>query len=184
MPGGEPQCHPWNDIVYLQVTHTSRLCHHDEYHHRYRVRVSICLRSDDLTRDRYLSTITRLTEHDRPTFVDFRRVREALASVLANSAHNATLVVMFGSSSGGVAAFNIARWLLDTFGQVRFYGKKITSELHARKDPRLKSTPGVGMETPALDCDNALSFSLSLPLVGTRSVSVIWVRECVCTVPS
>lgn len=146
---------------------------------------SICLRSDDLPRDRYLSTSTKLTEHDRPTFVDFRRVREALASVLANSTQNATVVVMFGSSSGGVAAFNIARWLLDTFGQVRFYGEEDHYRIKRAKGPEAKAYTGRGNGNTYLRLrQRTLFLSLSLSRWSGLEAFLFWVRECVRTVPS
>ena len=43
--------------------------------------------------------------------------REALATVLGASTQGATAVLV-GTSAGGVAAFNVASWLLDTFDQV------------------------------------------------------------------
>lgn len=44
--------------------------------------------------------------------------RETLTTVLGNITDGAR-VVLVGSSAGGVAAFNVASWLLDTFEQVK-----------------------------------------------------------------
>ena len=44
--------------------------------------------------------------------------REALTAVLRNQTQNST-VVLVGSSAGGIGAFNVVSWLLDTFEQVR-----------------------------------------------------------------
>lgn len=43
--------------------------------------------------------------------------REVLTTVLGASTQGATAVLV-GTSAGGVAAFNVASWLLDTFDQV------------------------------------------------------------------
>lgn len=43
--------------------------------------------------------------------------REALTAVIGNQTHNST-VVLVGSSAGGIGAFNVVSWLLDSFQQV------------------------------------------------------------------
>lgn len=44
--------------------------------------------------------------------------RETLTTVLGASTQGATAVLV-GTSAGGVAAFNVASWLLDTFDQAK-----------------------------------------------------------------
>lgn len=43
--------------------------------------------------------------------------REVLTAVIGNQTQNST-VVLIGSSAGGVGAFNVVSWLLDSFQQV------------------------------------------------------------------
>lgn len=49
--------------------------------------------------------------------IDCSLRRETLNTILGTLDHEAS-VVLAGSSSGGVGAFNVASWLLDTFDQV------------------------------------------------------------------
>ena len=44
--------------------------------------------------------------------------REVLTSVLGNQTADST-VVLLGSSAGGIGAFNVVNWVLDSFDQVR-----------------------------------------------------------------
>lgn len=50
--------------------------------------------------------------------------REALTAVIGNQTQNST-VVLVGSSAGGIGAFNVVSWLLDSFEQVRLGKREI-----------------------------------------------------------